>query len=179
MKTLLLTIVVSVLSTPTFAVVIKELRVAKGERKLELITEDDQVYKTYKVMLGLNAEGGAKSQDGDNKTPEGTYTLDLKNEHSKFHKAFHISYPSARDTWRARLHGKKPGGDIMLHGYPNTFEEMREWLTSVNLDKFPEETIRANLSRYDWTNGCIAVTDAEIDEIFSIVDVPTKIIINP
>jgi murein L,D-transpeptidase YafK len=179
MKTLLLTIALSALSTPSFALVIKELRVSKSERKLELITQDNQVYKTYKVMLGLNAEGGAKTKENDNKTPEGTYTLDLKNEHSKFHKAFHISYPNSRDTLRARLHGNKPGGDIMLHGYPNNFDEMRDWLTSVNMDKFPDEQIRANLSNYDWTNGCIAVTDAEIDEIFSIVDVPTKIIINP
>jgi murein L,D-transpeptidase YafK len=129
-------------------------------------------------MLGRNPEG-AKKEEGDNKTPEGAYVLDLKNGDSKFHKAFHISYPNTRDTIKAKFHGKKPGGDIMLHGYPENFNEMRDWLKIVQLDSSSEEVIRAGLGNYDWTNGCIAVTDDEIDEIYSMVDVPMKIVINP
>jgi murein L,D-transpeptidase YafK len=179
MKTSLLTLFISVLSTQAFAEVeIKELRVYKNERKIELITKEEQVYKTYKIMLGRNPEGH-KTKDGDNKTPEGTYTLDIKNPTSKFHKAFHISYPNTLDILKARMHGKNPGGNIMLHGMPNNFSEMQDWLTSVKLDSLSDETLRSSLLNYDWTNGCIAVTDAEIDEIYSIVDVPTKIVINP
>lgn len=178
MKTLLSLILFSILTTQALArVQIKEVRVYKSERKLELITNDNQVYKTYKVMLGQTPVG-PKRKEGDNKTPEGSYTLDLKNERSKFHKALHISYPNNKDILRAKLRGNNPGGDIMLHGLPNNFYEMRDWLASKNLDGLSDEAIRSALPNYDWTNGCIAVTDAEIEEIFSLIDVPTKIIIN-
>jgi murein L,D-transpeptidase YafK len=179
MKNLVITFYALFIVTQVMASVsIKELRVYKKERKLELVTRDNDIYKTYKIMLGQNPEG-AKSQDGDNKTPEGAYELDLKNPSSKFHKAFHISYPSARDSFKARIHGHNPGGDIMLHGLPNSFEEMQEWLVNVNLDNQDEDFIRMSLVNLDWTNGCISVTDEDIDEIYSLVEVPTKIIINP
>lgn len=179
MKTFLTTLLLtSLLSVPAFArVQIKEVRVSKSQRKLELITTDNQVHKTYKVMLGQNPIG-AKRVEGDNKTPEGIYTLDIKNDRSKFHLALHISYPNTKDILRAKLKGKNPGGDIMLHGLPNDFSEMKEWLASKNLDGMSDEQIRAALPNYDWTNGCIAVTDAEIEEIFSLIDVPTKIVIS-
>lgn len=157
---------------------IREIRVFKSERRLELVNKNNQTIKTYKVMLGRNPEG-AKKEEGDNKTPEGAYVLDLKSDNSKFHKSFHISYPNTRDIIKAKIHGKKAGGDIMLHGYPEDFSEMRDWLKLVHLDNSSDEVIRAGLGNYDWTNGCIAVTDEEIDEIFSMVEVPMKIIINP
>lgn len=157
---------------------VKELRVFKSERRLELIGEDNQVIKTYKVMLGKNPIGH-KQQEGDNKTPEGQYTLDEKNPDSSFHKSLHISYPNLKDKLKARARGVSPGGDIMLHGYPNNFSEMTEWLRAIGLESLGEDIIRASLSNFDWTSGCIAVTDDEIDEIYSLVSVPTKIIIRP
>jgi murein L,D-transpeptidase YafK len=157
---------------------VKQLRVFKNEHRLELLGKDNQIIKTYKIMLGRNPVG-AKKFEGDNKTPEGTYTLDIKGDDSKFHKSFHISYPNNLDIFKARLQGRAPGGDIMLHGYPEDFNEMKDWLKMVNLDSSSDEVIRAGLGNYDWTNGCIAVTDSEIDEIYSLVDVPTKILINP
>ena len=177
MKTLIVCLLCLLISTQAFArTKIVEVRVSKSERKLELINEGNQVYKTYKVMLGLNPVG-AKWQEGDNKTPEGSYALDFKNDHSKFHKALHISYPNKKDILKAKLRGKNPGGEIMLHGLPNDFSEMREWLASKNMDQMSDESIRSALPNYDWTNGCIAVTDAEIEEIFSLIDVPMKITI--
>ncbi len=157
---------------------VKLLRVFKSERRLELLDDDNHILKTYKIMLGLNPEG-TKKFEGDNKTPEGTYSLDYKNPDSKFHKAFHISYPKTQDIINAKLAGKPPGGNIMLHGYPNNFNQMQGWLKTVNLDSSSNEVIRAGLGNYDWTNGCISVTDAEIDEIYSLVSIPTKIIIYP
>lgn len=180
MKTFFSTVFLALLlSTSALAgVQIQEVRVFKSERKLELISSDNRVYKTYKIMLGRNPEG-PKRMEGDNKTPEGTYTLDLKNNRSKFHLAMHISYPNSKDILRAKLRGQNPGGDIMLHGLPNNFSEMRDWIASKNLDGLTDEAIRALLPEYDWTNGCIAVTDAEIEEIYSLINVPTKIIIAP
>ncbi|MGZ3789952.1 MAG: L,D-transpeptidase family protein [Bacteriovorax sp.] len=183
MKTTLLSLIISVLSTQAIAATsIKEVRVFKSERRLELVTQDNQIFKTYKVMLGRNPEG-RKTKEGDNKTPEGPYTLDFKNDTSRFHKSIHISYPNAQDILRARQSGVKPGGDIMLHGLPNDLFEIRGWLTSIAPDLDPlyynEDVVRTNILNYDWTSGCIAVKDDEIDEIYSLLDVPTKIIINP
>lgn len=135
---------------------VKELRVYKSERKLKIIGEDNQVLKTYNIMLGKNPIGH-KKQEGDFRTPEGEYTLDAKNPNSNFHKAFHISYPNFNDRVRAKLDGVNPGGNIMLHGFPNG-------------------SIEAEI-KGDWTEGCVAVTDYEIDELFDWIDVPTKIII--
>ncbi len=154
------------------------VRVFKGERRLELINQNNQVIKTYKIMLGKNPVGH-KEKEGDNKTPEGTYTLDLKNSESEFFKSIHISYPNFKDTLKARLRGFDPGGNIMLHGLPNDFKEMEEWLNSVGLGDLSDDLIRAGLTRFDWTSGCIAVTDDEITEIYDLIDVPTKIIIKP
>lgn len=169
----------TLLLTEAFAAVsVKELRVYKSDRRLELIGGDNQVIKTYHIMLGRNPEGH-KKQEGDFKTPEGEYTLDIKHSNSDFHKAFHISYPNMKDKLKARARGQKPGGDIMLHGYPNNFSEMTAWLKTIGLENAAEEVVRASLSNYDWTSGCIAVTDDEIDEIFTMVDVPTKITIKP
>ncbi|MBC7714919.1 MAG: L,D-transpeptidase family protein [Rhizobacter sp.] len=179
MKTVLLALCLSITATNVFASAeVKYLHVIKSARKLELIGNDDKVIKTYKVMLGRNPEG-AKSEEGDNKTPEGTYTLDIKHENSDFHRAFHISYPNLKQKMKAKLHGKDPGGEIMLHGLPNNFLEMSDYLNKIGLGSLSDDLIRAGLVKYDWTNGCIAVTDAEIEEIFAMVDIPTKIVIEP
>ncbi len=150
----------------------------KSERRLELIGSNNKVLKSYKIMLGRNPVGH-KVQEGDNKTPEGTYTLEFKNPKSNFNKAFKISYPNFKDRMKAKMLGVSPGGDIMLHGFPNDFKEMTAWLETVGLAELGDELIRAALPHLDWTNGCIAVTDEEINEIYELVDVPTKIIIKP
>lgn len=179
MKTKFIIFAITLLSTHTIAAAaVKELRVYKSERRLELIGSDNQVLKTYNVMLGKNPEGH-KLQEGDNKTPEGEYKLDQKNPNSNFHKSLHISYPNLKDKLKARAKGVNPGGDIMLHGYPNNFNEMSDFLRTIGLESVGEDIIRASLSSFDWTSGCIAVTDEEIDEIYSLVTVPTKIVIKP
>ena len=93
--------------------------VLKSERTLQLVNHG-RVIKAYKVALGGDPIG-PKTRQGDHKTPEGGYVLDFRNAHSKFYKAIHISYPSARDRAAAREQGASPGGDVFLHGLPNGF----------------------------------------------------------
>lgn len=179
MKKLLLALCLSIATANVYAKTeVKLLRVYKNERRLEIVGINNQVIKTFKIMLGRNPVG-PKTQEGDNKTPEGTYELDFKNPESSFHKSLHISYPNLKQKMKAKMRGVNPGGDIMLHGLPNDFKEMSVWLNTVGLGDLGDDLIRAGLPYFDWTNGCIAVTDAEIDEIYEMVTVPTKIIIEP
>jgi murein L,D-transpeptidase YafK len=134
--------------------------VAKKAHTLTLL-DHGKVLKEYKVALGGNPIG-PKTRQGDHKTPEGTYTLDRRNNHSQFYRAIHISYPNTEDRARARKSGVPPGGDIMLHGLPNHYG----WLRSAH---------RA----HDWTDGCIAVTNEEIDEIWRAVPDGTPVEIRP
>jgi murein L,D-transpeptidase YafK len=134
--------------------------VLKSERTLQLVNHG-RVIKTYKVALGGDPIG-PKTRQGDHKTPEGSYVLDFRNAHSKFYKAIHISYPSARDRAAAREQGASPGGDVFLHGLPNGLG----YLGAAHRLK-------------DWTDGCIAVTDAEIDEIWAAGKGGTPIEIRP
>jgi murein L,D-transpeptidase YafK len=134
--------------------------VLKKERTLQLLSQG-KVIKTYKVALGGDPEG-AKTRQGDHKTPEGLYVLDSHNPHSQFYKSLHISYPSARDRAAARAKGISPGGDVFVHGLPNGYG----WVGAGHRAK-------------DWTDGCIAVTDQEIDEIWRAVADGTPIEIRP
>ncbi len=134
--------------------------VLKQERTLTLLSRG-QLIRTYKVALG-GSPAGAKEQQGDHKTPEGHYVLDRRNPKSRFYKSIHISYPNHQDRQRATQHGVAPGGDIMIHGLPNGFG----WLGAKH-------------RLQDWTDGCIAVTDAEIDEIWNLVPEGTPIEIRP
>jgi len=120
-----------------------------------------KILKTYKVALG-RGHGGPKEHAGDHKTPEGSYVVDSKNAHSRFYLALHVSYPDATDLKRARNLNLDPGGAIEIHGLPPLFA----WLG------------RAHLS-LDWTDGCIAVTNREIEEIWPVVQVGTRIEIRP
>ena len=117
--------------------------------------------KTYSIAIG---SGGLapKQRQGDHLTPEGIYQIDRRNEKSKFHRSLHISYPNQADRDRARKLGADPGGDIMIHGITNGFG----WIGSKH---------RA----IDWTDGCIAVTDEEIEEIWKLVPDGTPIEIQP
>jgi murein L,D-transpeptidase YafK len=132
--------------------------VLKSYRKL-LLMRGDEVLKTYIVSLGGNPVG-PKIRQGDNKTPEGTYILDRHNTNSQYHRSIHISYPNADDLARARKLGVAPGGELFIHGLPNDFHGHSEALG-------------------DWTEGCIAVTNAEIDEIWRAVADGTPIEIKP
>jgi len=120
--------------------------IEKKERRLTLISKG-RVLKAYQIALGGNPIG-PKERQGDNKTPEGTYTVDSRNKDSRYHLSLHISYPNEKDKKRARQLGVPPGGDIMIHGIKNGFSWVGDLHTEV-----------------DWTKGCIAVTDEEIEEI--------------
>jgi|SRR5579872_2024930 len=134
--------------------------VLKQERTLRLMSAG-KVIKTYKIALGGNPLG-PKTRQGDHKTPEGTYILDSRNLHSQFYKSIHISYPNAQDRAAARKQGVSPGGDVFIHGLPNGYG----WIGKEHRMK-------------DWTDGCIAVTDQEMDEIWRAVPNGTPIEIRP
>ncbi len=134
--------------------------VFKGERKLVLM-RGELVLRVYRVALGRNATGH-KIKAGDNRTPEGDYVLDSRLADSKFYRALHISYPNWYDRTRAEFLGVPPGGAIMIHGLPNNV---------------PRDFV--GHPRIDWTNGCIAVTNREIDEIWALVADGTVINIYP
>jgi hypothetical protein len=128
----------------------------KSKHLLELYA-DGKLMKTYKVALGPAAVG-AKSCQGDGKTPEGIYRIVGRNPKSAFHKSLRVSYPNEQDRLRAAKIGCSPGGDIMIHGLPNGYG-----------------FIGAGHRAKDWTAGCIAVTDAEIEEIW--LAVPNGVIV--
>ena len=137
-----------------------QVLVGKQQRTVQLLNHG-RVLKSYKVALGQDPIG-PKMRQGDHKTPEGIYILDSRNAHSQFYKSIHISYPSARDRAAARARGVSPGGDVFVHGLPNGYH----WVGASHRLK-------------DWTDGCIAVTDQEIDEIWAAVGNGTPIEIRP
>jgi L,D-peptidoglycan transpeptidase YkuD (ErfK/YbiS/YcfS/YnhG family) len=134
--------------------------IEKKERRLTLLSKGE-VIKTYKIALGGNPVG-AKERQGDNKTPEGTYTIDSRNRNSGYHLSMRISYPNEKDKVRAKELGVSPGGDIMIHGIKNGLS----W-------------IGASHAEIDWTKGCIAVTDEEMEEIEKLVPNGTIVEIRP
>jgi murein L,D-transpeptidase YafK len=134
--------------------------VVKSERKLTLL-RDGKPLKSYLVALGGVPVGDKKCQ-GDSRTPEGVYRIDFKKKDSQFHRALHVSYPDARDVAEARKRGCPPGGDIMIHGLASSFAK-----------------IGALHRLSDWTLGCIAVTNEEIEEIWAAVDTGTTVEIRP
>lgn len=134
--------------------------VRKNARTLELY-RGTQLLRSYAIALGRDPFG-PKQQEGDGRTPEGRYVLDYRNPRSSYHKALHVSYPSAADTAAAQGRGVSPGGLIMIHGVRNGLGYI------------------GRLHRiFDWTDGCIAVTDREIDEIWRTVADGTPIEIEP
>ena len=134
--------------------------VEKSKRSLSLI-KDGQVFKTYRVSLGREPVG-AKTEQGDGKTPEGNYVIDARNPHSQFHRSLRVSYPNATDRKQAKARGVSPGGQIMIHGLPNGLSDFGKTHLLV-----------------DWTGGCVAVTDSEIEEIWEAVKNGTKVQILP
>ncbi len=134
--------------------------VYKSKRQMQLLRAG-QVLRTYRIALG-DSPVGHKKQEGDEKTPEGDYVLDWRNPNSLYYKSIHISYPNAQDRAQARRRGVSPGGDIMVHGMNGPVV-------------LPDGTYKWK----DWTNGCIAVTNAEMDEIWGMVKNGTPIQIHP
>ena len=134
--------------------------VFKADRRLQLF-RGEELLKDYSISLGGNPVG-PKMQRGDHRTPEGNYRIDWRNPGSEYHLSLHISYPNARDRAQAAARGVSPGGDIMIHGQRNG----RGWPYIVT--RF-----------FDWTDGCIAVSDLKIREIWNAVPDGTPIEINP
>lgn len=130
--------------------------VDKSDQKLYLLNSGD-VIAEFNVKFGGNPKGH-KEQEGDEKTPEGWYTLDRKKSDSEFHKAIHISYPNDTDKKAAEDRGVSPGGAIMIHGQRNGF----------GLFSFITQ-------RFNWTDGCIALTNSDMDKIWEMVPIDTPI----
>lgn len=133
------------------------------EKKKRLLTAfaNGKAVRIYRVSLG-QAPVGPKRVEGDKKTPEGAYRVDGKNPHSRYYKNLGVSYPNEQDVKNARALGKSPGGAIKIHGLGPEFRHLgkEQW-------------------QYDWTLGCIAVTDEEIDELYAHTDVGAVIEILP
>ena len=137
---------------------ITQVVVDKSQRRLYLYHKDKVIAK-YHIALGKNPKG-AKHIEGDGKTPVGKYILDFKKADSSYYRAIHVSYPSKKDIEYAKKLGKKAGGAIMIHGQPNGWG----WLSIIR-------------QRFNWTSGCIAVSNKDMDEIWTMVKIGTPIII--
>ncbi len=137
--------------------------VYKSQYKIFLY-KGNNLIKSFYISLGKKPKG-PKLYEGDQKTPEGIYTLDYIKERSNYYKAFHISYPNSKDIERARKLGKRPGGMIMVHGEPHFYGKQE--------DRVP------GIMPSNWTNGCIALLNADMDEFLSLVDPGTTIEILP
>ncbi|MEZ5567496.1 MAG: L,D-transpeptidase family protein [Halioglobus sp.] len=136
---------------------VDQVIVVKSERMLYL-KASGEIVQRYPVALGP-VPWGHKEREGDERTPEGRYTLDFKNPQSRFYKAIRVSYPSAEDRARAQAMGFNPGGNIMIHGQPIGGQ--------------------ADAQLFNWTDGCIAVSNEHMDEIWELVNVGTPIEILP
>jgi murein L,D-transpeptidase YafK len=136
------------------------VEVFKGERRMELKREGKTI-RRYRVALGFAPERH-KDREGDGRTPEGSYTVDARNPRSAFHLSLRVSYPDEGDRAHAASLGVSPGGDIYIHGQPNGW---RKFLVG-----HPAK---------DWTTGCVAVSDAEIREVWSLVPAGVRVVIHP
>ena len=134
---------------------VTSILVNKEARTMYLLN-DDLVIRKYNVDLGFSPVG-QKKVEGDGKTPEGVYYIDRRNPNSKFHLSLGISYPNNEDIIKAQSLGKDPGSDIFIHGQPNS----------------------KNMTRDDWTEGCIAVSNSDMEEIYRVVKIGTPITIRP
>ena len=137
------------------------LVINKNNRELLVFNKNNKLLKKYKIALGFKPKG-KKEVQGDGKTPEGIYYINDKNPNSIAYKNLAISYPNSADLQNSKLSGKPTGGDIKIHGL------MGKWTKFGKLHRL-----------VDWTGGCIAVSNSEIDELYKNVPVGTKIIINP
>ena len=130
----------------------------KSDRRMTVF-RDGKALRSYDVALGFAPEG-SKERQGDGKTPEGEFTIDRRNPQSAFHLSLGIDYPRPADIARARAEDVSPGGDIFIHGQPNLL---------------PFDIIRTG----DWTHGCIAVSNLEIEELWRVTPIGTTVVIRP
>ncbi|MDX1516427.1 MAG: L,D-transpeptidase family protein [Woeseiaceae bacterium] len=134
--------------------------VEKAKRKLHLV-RDGEAFRTFDIALGISPVGD-KTQEGDFRTPEGRYILDSRNPNSEYFLSIHVSYPNPQDLREARARGVEPGGAIMIHGQPNE-------------PTYSEAFYRTR----DWTNGCIAVSNSDMIDIWLMTGENTPIEIRP
>jgi murein L,D-transpeptidase YafK len=140
---------------------VSKIVVYKSQRKMHLYDSTGTLLKTYRISLG-DQPVGQKQFEGDERTPEGAYTINDKNPHSSYYKNLGISYPTQQQREQAKQQGRSPGRDIKIHGLPNGRK---------TAGKFHSLT--------DWTNGCIAITNEEMEDIYQHTRVGTPIIIYP
>ena len=160
MRSFISALVLVALSSPLAAAPIDLIVVDKSRRVMTLWI-GKKPFRTYRISLGSNPVGD-KEQEGDARTPEGRYVIDGKNPGSSFHLSLRISYPNSQDRADAARRGVSPGGLIMIHGTPDYLG-----------------MLQATGAMRDWTAGCIAVSNAEIEEIYKKVRIGTPIVIKP
>lgn len=158
---IVLFITTSLFSTTAFAIGKIDLVVVNKSDSSMTVFRQGKALKTYRIAMGDNPVGH-KLTEGDQRTPEGRYILDYKKPDSAYYRAIHISYPNDEDRLRANALGISPGGQIMIHG------------ENPNSNLSPEEA-----QQYNWTDGCIAVTNAEMDELWLAIDAGIPIEIWP
>ncbi|WP_313740878.1 L,D-transpeptidase family protein [Pseudomonas sp.] len=142
------------------AAAVDKILVVKSERRLQLLSRGEPL-KTYRISLGKQPKG-AKLREGDKRTPEGFYWIDWRKNSSRYNLAMHVSYPNVADAARAKQAGVPPGGMIMIHGTPLD-EQYPEWYFHT----------------LDWTEGCIAMRNADMREVWSLVKDGTMVEIRP
>lgn len=143
---------------PPLTQTVDRIVINKSDRQLTVFAQGEAI-KTYRIALGFAPEGD-KAREGDGKTPEGTFRINRRNNQSKYHLSLGIDYPQPDDMERARRAGVSPGGDIFIHGQPNSL---------------PDNMMVPG----DWTAGCIAVTNAEIRELWDHVPMGTEVVVIP
>jgi murein L,D-transpeptidase YafK len=157
---LLLTILVPGLMQAGEFPVADRVVIDKSDRELHLL-QDGEIFRTFEIALGIRPEGD-KKEEGDFKTPEGEYYLDVRNPNSDYFLSIHVSYPSAADRREANQNGVFPGGAIMIHGQPNVPTRSETYYRTQ-----------------DWTNGCIAVSNSDMIDIWLMTGENTPIEIRP
>ncbi|OFZ38137.1 MAG: hypothetical protein A2504_13960 [Bdellovibrionales bacterium RIFOXYD12_FULL_39_22] len=150
--------------------------ISKSTRQLFLM-KNGEAFKEYRISLGLNPTG-SKLYKGDFRTPEGLYTISAHEPNSDYHKALRISYPDKNDIKRANDLSKSPGGDIMIHGETNDPGILAKILEALGFENY-EDISNDFIYRFNWTRGCIAVRNNEVEEIYNAVKDGTKIWIQP
>lgn len=137
---------------------VDRILIEKSARRMTVF-RDGRALKTYRIALGFAPEGD-KTRQGDGRTPEGQFRIDRRNANSAYHLSLGLDYPQPEDAARARAGGYSPGGDIFIHGQPN--------------DRKGQPVLRR-----DWTAGCIAVSDPEIEELWRAVAIGTEVELRP
>lgn len=161
MKTALLAFVTLVAMSAAYADQKADLVLVKKSESRLYLERAGNAFASFKVAFGAKPKGH-KERQGDERTPEGKYSLDSKNAGSAFYRSMHVSYPNAQDRAAARARGVDPGGLIMVHGQKNGFG----WLSPIT-------------QWFNWTDGCIALSNSDMDKVWNAVDVGTPIQIDP